>query len=128
MVVGMLRIPLAPNRHAEVMEVLRSVQGPVMAQPGCRAYHVYEEQGLNSAVVLVERWESKAALESHIRSESYRRILGAIELAGGPPEISFDVVSASEGMELIERLRNRAEQASPLEGLPAQVPPSSDTR
>jgi quinol monooxygenase YgiN len=105
MVVGMLRIPLAANRHAEVLEVLRSVQGPVLAQPGCRAYHIYEEQGLEPAVVLVERWESKATLEAHIRSESYRRILGAIELAGGPPEVSFDVVSASEGMELIERLR-----------------------
>jgi len=106
MIVGMLRIPLALNRHAEVLEVLRSVQGPVLAQPGCKAYHIYEEQGQDPAVVLVERWESKATLEAHIRSEAYRRILGAIELAGGPPEVSFDVVSASEGMELVERLRS----------------------
>jgi quinol monooxygenase YgiN len=105
MIVGMLRIPLAPNRHAEVLEVLRSIQGPVLAQPGCKAYHIYDEQGLEPAVVLVERWESRATLEAHIRSDIYRRILGAIELAGGPPEISFEVVSAREGMELIERLR-----------------------
>lgn len=107
MVVGMLRIPLALNRHAEVIEVLRSIQGPVSAQPGCRAYHVYEERGPDPAVVLVERWESKAALEEHISSEAYRRILCAIELAGGPPEVSFEFVSAQEGMELVERLRKR---------------------
>lgn len=105
MVVGMLRIPLAPNRHSEVLEVLRSVQGPVLAQPGCKAYHIYEEQGPEPAVVLFERWESKALLEAHIRSETYRRILCAIELAGGPPEVSFEVVSTREGMELVERLR-----------------------
>ena len=105
MIVGMLRIPLAPNRHAEVLEVLRSIQGPVLAQPGCKAYHIYAEQGQEPAVVLVERWESKATLEAHIRSEVYRRILSAIELAGGPPEMTFDVVSSSEGMELVERLR-----------------------
>ena len=105
MVVGMLRIPLAQDKSAEVLEVLRSIQGPVLAQQGCKSCHIYEDQGPEPAVVLVERWESKAALESHIRSESYRRILVAIELAGGPPEVSFDVVSASEGMELIERLR-----------------------
>jgi quinol monooxygenase YgiN len=105
MVVGMLRIPLGPDRHAEVLEVLRSIQGRVLAQPGCKAFHIYEEQDPDSAVVLVERWESKAALEAHIRSMSYRRILDAIELAGGPPELSFDVVSTSEGMELVERLR-----------------------
>ena len=74
-----------------------------MAQPGCAAFHIYEEQGPDPAVVLVERWDSEAALDAHIRSESYRRILGAIELSAGPPEVCFDHVSASEGMELIER-------------------------
>jgi quinol monooxygenase YgiN len=77
----------------------------VLAQPGCIAYHIYVEQGQEPAVVLVERWESRATLEAHIRSDIYRRILGAIELAGGPPEMSFEVVSGSEGMELVERLR-----------------------
>jgi quinol monooxygenase YgiN len=105
MIVGMLRIPLATDRHAEVLEVLRSIQGPVLAQKGCRDYRIYSEQGQEPAVVLVERWESKAALEAHIQSDAYRRILSAIELAGGPPEMSFEVVSASEGMELVERLR-----------------------
>lgn len=114
MVVGMLRIPLAPNRHPEVIEVLRSIQGPVLAQPGCRAFTVYEELGQEPAVVLVERWESKEALEVHVRSEAYRRILCAIELAGGPPEVSFEFVSSREGIELIERLRklDRAGESS----------------
>lgn len=104
MVVGIVRIPLAPNRHADVLEILRSVQGPVMAQAGCKAYNIYEERGHEPAVVLLVRWETKAALEAHIRSDAYRRILGAIELAGGPPEVSFEAVSGREGMELIERL------------------------
>jgi quinol monooxygenase YgiN len=104
-IVGTLRILPAPHRRAEVLEVFRAIQGPVRAQPGCIACHIYEEQDPERAVVLVERWESQAALEAHLRSESYRRILGAIELSGGPPEISFDYVSATEGMDLIERSR-----------------------
>ncbi len=96
MVVGMLRIPLSSERRAEVLEILRSIQGQVLALPGCKAYHIYEDKGQEPAVILVERWESKAAFESHIGSESYRLVLGAIELAGGPPEMSFDVVSAGE--------------------------------
>jgi|WetSurMetagenome_2_1015567.scaffolds.fasta_scaffold854743_2 quinol monooxygenase YgiN len=106
MIVGTVRIPLSPDRRAEVLEVLRSIQGPVLAQPGCAACHIYEEQGPEQSVVLVERWESEAALKAHIRSESYRRVLGAIELSFGPPEVSFDHVSSSEGMELIERSLN----------------------
>jgi quinol monooxygenase YgiN len=78
----------------------------VLAQPGCAACHIYEEQGPEQAVVLIEKWESQAALEAHLRSETYRRVLGAIELSGGPPEVSFDHVSATEGMDLIERSRS----------------------
>jgi quinol monooxygenase YgiN len=109
MVIGTLRIPLPLDRHAEVVEVLRSIQGPVLAQPGCNAFQIYDDEGPEPAVVLVERWESKVALEAHICSEAYRRILFAIELSGSPPEVCFDYVSASEGMQLIERLRSVGE-------------------
>jgi quinol monooxygenase YgiN len=112
MIVGTLRILPVPDRRAEVLEVFRAIQGPVLAQPGCAACHIYEEQGSELAVVLVERWESKEALEAHLRSEAYRRILGAIELSGAPPEVQFDHVSATNGMELIERSRRPGGQAA----------------
>jgi quinol monooxygenase YgiN len=105
MIVGTLRLSPAPHRRAEILEVFRAVQGPVLAHPGCVACQIYEEEGPERAVVLVERWESHAALETHLRSEDYRRILGAIELSGGPPEVRFDYVSNSNGMGLIERSR-----------------------
>ena len=105
-VVGTLRIPLSPDHRAEVLEVLRSIQGRVLAQPGCAACSIYEEDGPEPALVLFERWESEAEFEAHIRSEAYRRILGAIELSGAPPEVRFDYVSATEGMDLIERSRS----------------------
>jgi quinol monooxygenase YgiN len=104
MIVGTLRIVPSPNRRADVLEVLQSVQGPMLAQPGCSGCCIYEEQGPERAVVLVERWDSEAALETHIRSEAFRRILGALELAESPPEVRFDSVSATEGMERIERV------------------------
>jgi quinol monooxygenase YgiN len=113
MVVGTLRIPLSADRREQVLEVLRSIQGPVRAQAGCTECSIYEEQSPEEAVVLVERWESEAALEAHIRSESYRRILAAIELSGSPPDLRFEQVSASAGMELIERVRNVEESTGP---------------
>ena len=110
MIVGTLRILPSPDRHGEVLEILRSIQGPVLAQPGCVACHVYEEHGPDDAIALVERWESEAALAAHICSKAYQHILSAIELSCGPPEVCFDFVSASEGMELIERSLSRRSQ------------------
>jgi quinol monooxygenase YgiN len=66
-------------------------------------FHIYEEQGAEPAIVLVERWDSEASLTAHIRSETYRRILAACELSATPPEFKFDQVSTTEGFERIER-------------------------
>ena len=106
MIIGTVRILPPPDRHAAVIEVLRAVQGSVRTQPGCAAFDILEELGPEAAIVLSERWETSAALEAHLHSESSRRIRGAVELAGGRPEIRFEHVAASEGLELIERLRN----------------------
>ena len=105
MVVGTIRLQPPPARRREVLEILHCVQGPVMAMPGCEGFYIYEEQGPEPSIVLVEQWESPRALESHVRSDAYRSILGAFELSGVAPEIRFDHVSKSEGMELIERIR-----------------------
>ena len=104
-IVGTLRMLPLPGHRLEVLDILRSVQGPVLSQPGCAGYHIYEEQDPEAAVVLVDRWESDAALEAHLQSEAYRRILCALELSGSPPEVRFERVSGTEGMERIERSR-----------------------
>ena len=40
-----------------------------------------------------------------MRSDAYGRILGALEVSGSPADVRFDFVSASQGIELVERLR-----------------------
>jgi quinol monooxygenase YgiN len=99
-IVETLRILPAPARRADVLNVLQSIQGSVLAQPGCAAYHVYEEFGPEEAVILVERWECRSAFKAHLRSEAYRRILGAMELAAAPPEVHFDTLSGAPAISL----------------------------
>jgi quinol monooxygenase YgiN len=106
MVIGTLRFLPPPSRRLDVLEILASIQGPVLIQPGCVSCHVYEGQGDDPAIVLVERWATEEALEAHIRSDEYRSILGALELSGSPPEVTFEHVSETEGMGLIERIRS----------------------
>ena len=107
MIIGTVRITPPPDRRADILEVLRSVHGRVQDQPGCTDCHIYEEEGPKPAIVLVERWASEESLDAHLRSSLYMRILESIELSGAPPDIRFEHVSASEGIEVIERSRGR---------------------
>ena len=105
MVIGTLRFLPHSSRRLEVLEILRYLQGPVQTENGCESFRIYEVHGPEPGIVLVERWGSEEALESHIRSDAFRSIVVALELSRNPPEVRFDRVSANEEEELIERVR-----------------------
>ncbi len=56
-------------------------------------------------MTLIEEWESREALDRHVRSDHYRKILAAMDLASEPPDIRFCCVALIAGMERIEELR-----------------------
>jgi len=105
--ISTVRIVPSAKQRLQALELLRSIQGPTQASPGCVECSVYVEEPPGQAILLVERWESEAALEEHIRSETYHRLLTALELSSRPPEIRFDRVSGTKGMDLIERIRGQ---------------------
>jgi quinol monooxygenase YgiN len=53
----------------------------------------------------LERWRSAEELHRHIQSNLYLGVLNAIDLANGPPDISFYEVSGTKSMELVVALR-----------------------
>jgi quinol monooxygenase YgiN len=141
MIVQTLRLVPVPERRSEMLELLRSVQGPTVAQPGCAGCALYEELGHEHAVVLVERWTDATALATRLASDAYRRVLAAMELSRSPPEVRFDHVSETEGMAMIERSRTglprrdlppashaATEAASGREDQPVQEPTNDDRR
>ncbi len=60
-----------------------------------------------------EQWETEEALNDHIRSDLYPRVLAAIELSRRQPEVKFCSGSESTGLELIETARREARQQAP---------------
>jgi quinol monooxygenase YgiN len=54
----------------------------------------------------LEQWQTRAALERHVQSSMYMRLLTVMELSGEAPEIQFVEASETMGLELIEALRS----------------------
>ena len=109
MVVSTLRFFPSRNERRDVLRILRSVQGPVEAQPHNQCSRVYEEDGFEGAILYVERWDSEPEFERHVRSSLYRRILEALDFSHKPPEVLFDFVTATKGIDLIKALRGEPE-------------------
>ncbi len=49
---------------------------------------------------------SEEDLQRHLQSEKYRNILLVVEMAAEPPEIRFDLIAHTSGVETIENARN----------------------
>ena len=53
-------------------------------------------------------WRSDEELNLHLRSDDYRNLLLVLEMALKEPEIRFDTISSSTGIETIEKARGHA--------------------
>jgi quinol monooxygenase YgiN len=62
--------------------------------------------GEEDNVLLFEQlWSNEAELERHLRSDDYRQVLLVLEMAMKQPEIRFDTILSSTGIETIEKAR-----------------------
>lgn len=101
MIIATLRIVVPPEKRDAVLQTLRSLLGPTQVQPGCISCQVHQDIENENALTLVEEWESQAELDRHIRSEEYRKVLAVMDMSSKPPEIKFNTVSSTAGMETV---------------------------
>lgn len=107
MVISTLRILTAPRSRGKVVRTLAAQLGPTRVQPGCRKCDLYQDVEHPNAITLVEEWESQADLDPRLRSEDYRAVLGAMELAQEPPLVQFDTVTRRIGTRALGRRKPR---------------------
>ena len=105
MIIAILRMSVSSEKRDDAIRTLRLIMGPTQAQLSCISCRLYQDVEDENLVSLVQEWESREALETHIRSNDYRNVLAVMELASEPPEIKFVESLKTNGMELIEEIR-----------------------
>ena len=106
MVKATIRMMIPAKRRGGVLEILSSVAERSRFDPGCIACRVYQDVEVEPVIMLEQIWESREVLDRHLRSEEFRKVLLVVEMSLEPPEIRFDEVSSSTGVETIEKARN----------------------
>ena len=105
-----IRMLIPPKRRGEVLEILSSLAERSRFDPGCISCRVYQDVEVEPVVMLEQLWMSREDLERHLRSEEFRKVLLVVEMSLEPPEIRFDEISCSSGVETIEKARNFPER------------------
>mgnify|MGYP002399388266 CR=1 FL=1 len=105
MILAVIRIYPRPGLEHSIVEVLESLKGPMAALTGCLGCSVAVETGGHGAVCYLEQWGTREALDQHLRSPLYGRVLEAMECSSLPPVVEFFEVEGVGGLELVEKVR-----------------------
>lgn len=96
--------PIA-GAEARIVEILDSMRGLIAINVDCQGCFLAVEAGGSGAICYMERWNTREALERHVRSSLYCRVLEAMELSRIPPKVEFFDVNAVGGLEWVEKAR-----------------------
>jgi quinol monooxygenase YgiN len=106
-VIVLVKIIPRPGQKQVVMDLFQSVRGPTSIKPGCTECSIYDKLNNDETILYFEQWSTMEALQQHIVSSLYTRVLAAMEFAGEQPEISFHEIAHTRGFEFVEALRAR---------------------
>ncbi len=105
MVLATIRMAFSPKKIGEALRILRSMAGQSRVQPGCLSCQVYRNGQEDNVLMFEQLWSNEADLESYLRSDDYQKVLLLLEMAMQEPEIRFDTIKSSTGIETIQRVR-----------------------
>ncbi len=106
MIYAIARMTLPSERLEEALEILGSVTQRSRFERGCISSNVYQDVETKNAVMLEEVWKNEKDLEDHLKSADYHSVLLVAEMAVAAPEIRFDTVARTTGVETIEKARS----------------------
>jgi len=93
-----------PERRGDLLEAMRGMLEPARVERGCLNYCLYEDVEDRNTFFLLEEWETQQDLERHILTENQQRLLTVMDFLSEQPELRFNTVSHTVGMDLIENV------------------------
>jgi quinol monooxygenase YgiN len=105
MILANIRMKIPRQKRGEALKILKSIVEGNRILPGCLRCRIYEDIQEDDVIMYEEMWRSEEELENHLRSDEYRKVLLVMEMALYRPEIGFNTLSSSTGIEVIEKAR-----------------------
>jgi quinol monooxygenase YgiN len=101
MIQATFRLVAPAGKRKEFLDVLLYLKGPTEALPECRACWICQDATNDNAIIYLVQWDTQEDLESHLRSERFRRLLPYIEMSVEPPAVSFGSIEHIRGIEFL---------------------------
>ena len=106
MVLSTIRMTIPVEKQNDALRIIRSIAVQSRDDRGCISCCVYRDIEDSNVLMLQGNWKDKDNLGLHIRSDEYLNLLLVLEMSLKQPEVIFDTISSSTGIETIEKIRS----------------------
>jgi quinol monooxygenase YgiN len=105
LITSTIRITATDNPNGTIIRLLRSLIEPTRVETGCISCGLYKDLHDKDIIIWLEEWNTQDDLERHIRSPQYKKILAAFDMSMAPPDMRFNTVVETKGMQLISEAK-----------------------
>jgi quinol monooxygenase YgiN len=102
-----IRVLVSPKQRKEALMILGSIIEQTKLEDGCISCRLYQDVHQEGALMLQQLWSSEKDLHRHLRSNRFHTVLLVVEMAVEPPEIRFESIATSAGVEVIQQARTQ---------------------
>lgn len=89
MILLIKRMKVLPEKRLELSQTIDSLSGSIRMEKGCQHCDFCQSMGDDNLFFLLEEWDSRENLMTHLKSENYRVLRGAMNLLKEPCEKIF---------------------------------------
>ena len=82
------------EKRKEVTQTISSLMGSIRTEKGCQRCDFCQSMEDENGLSFLEEWDTRENLNSHMKSERFRVLRGAMNLLQEPCEIVFHTVAA----------------------------------
>jgi quinol monooxygenase YgiN len=104
-----IRMLLPAGKRKEALIIIRSMIERIKLEEGCISCRLYRDVLEKRALMLEEVWDGETSLHKHLCSADFRNVLLVVEMASETPEIRFDWISSSTGLNTIVEVRGETD-------------------
>jgi len=108
MIVVRITMNVLPEKQKELVQTLLSMVGSMEMETGCLSYALFCNMEDQNLLNLLEEWQTRKALNQHLRSDMFGVLLGTKSLLIEPHGIHIYTIGQSEGMEAVHSARGKA--------------------
>ena len=101
MILVIIRMKVHSEKRLELSQTIALLSGSIRREKGCRRCDFCQNIEKENELFLLEEWNTPENLMSHLKSERFKVLRGAMNLLQEPYEMMFHSVSHPAGLEKI---------------------------